>query len=82
VASRPAGTTGRFRVQITAVRTPAAAAAVAAKLKTKGLDAVTVEEDGLFKVRVGDYATRPEAVAVVPDLKAKLGGSPFVVAEP
>jgi SPOR domain len=41
-----------------------------------------VEEGGLFKVRVGDYATRPEAVAVLPDLKAKLGGSPFVVAEP
>jgi hypothetical protein len=43
---------------------------------------VTVEEGGLYKVRVGDYATRPEAVAVLPDLKARLGGSPFVVAEP
>jgi cell division septation protein DedD len=82
VASRPAGSTGRFRVQITAVRTPAAAAAVAARLKAQGLVPVTVEEGGLFKVRVGDYPTRPEAVAVLPDLKAKLGGSPFVVAEP
>ena len=80
--SRPAGSTGRFRVQITAVRTPAAAAAVAARLKAQGLAPVTVEEGGLFKVRVGNYATRPEAVAVLPDLKAKLGGSPFVVAEP
>jgi septal ring-binding cell division protein DamX len=43
---------------------------------------VTVEEGGLFKVRVGDYATRAEAAAALPDLKAKLGGSPFVVAEP
>jgi hypothetical protein len=43
---------------------------------------VTVEEGGLFKVRVGDYATRAEAAAVLPDLKAQLGGSPFVVAEP
>jgi cell division septation protein DedD len=82
VASRPAGSTGRFRVQITAVRTPAAAAAVVARLKAQGLVPVTVEEGGLFKVRVGNYATRPEAVAVLPDLKAKLGGSPFVVAEP
>jgi hypothetical protein len=82
VASRPAGSTVRFRVQITAVRTPAAAAAVAARLKAQGLASVTVEEGGLFKVRVGDYPTRPEAVAVLPDLKARLGGSPFVVAEP
>jgi cell division septation protein DedD len=82
VASRPAGSTGRFRVQITAVRTAAAAAAVAARLRAQGLTAVTVEEGGLYKVRVGDYATRPEAVAVLPDLKARLGGSPFVVAEP
>jgi len=82
VASRPAASTGRFRVQITAVRTPAAAAAVTARLKAQGLTSVTVEEGGLFKVRVGDYPTRPEAVAVLPDLKARLGGSPFVVAEP
>jgi hypothetical protein len=82
VASRPAGSTVRFRVQITAVRTPAAAAAVTARLRAQGLTAVTVEEGGLFKVRVGDYPTRPEAVAVLPNLKAKLGGSPFVVAEP
>jgi sporulation related protein len=81
VASRPAGS-GRFRVQITAVRSPATAAALAAKLKAQGLTPVTVEEGGLFKVRVGDYATRAEAIAVLPDLKAQLGGSPFVVAEP
>ena len=82
VATRPAGSTGRFRVQITAVRTPAAAAALVARLKAQGLVAVAVEDGGFFKVRVGDYATRPEAVAVLPDLKAQLGGSPFVVAEP
>jgi cell division septation protein DedD len=82
VSSRPAGSIGRFRVQITAVRTPAAAAAAAARLKARGLVPVTVEEGGLFKVRVGDYATRPEAAAALPDLKTKLGGTPFVVAEP
>jgi hypothetical protein len=82
VASRPAGSTGRFRVQITAVSSPTTAAALAARLKARGLTPVTVEEGGLFKVRVGDYATRAEAAAVLPDLKAQLGGSPFVVAEP
>ena len=82
VPSRPTGSAARFRVQITAVRSPSAAAAAAARLQAQGLTPVTTEEGGLFKVRVGDYATRPEAVAALPDLKAKLGGSPFVVAEP
>ena len=82
MASQPAGSTARYRVQITAVRTAASAAGIAAKLKAQGLTVVTVEEGGLFKVRVGDFPTRPEAAAVLPDLKARLGGSPFVVAEP
>jgi DNA polymerase III subunit delta len=76
-----AASTGRFRIQITAVRSAATAASLTARLKAKGLTPVTVEEGGLFKVRVGDYPTRPDAVAALPDLKAKLGGSPFVVAE-
>jgi cell division septation protein DedD len=80
--SRPAGPAGRFRVQITAVRASGTAEALAARLRRQGLVPVVVQEGGLYKVRVGDYATRPEAVAVLPELKAKLGGSPFVVAEP
>ena len=76
----PAG--GRFRVQITAVGTAAAADAIARKLGARGLAAVTVQEGGLYKVRVGNYASRAEAVAALPKIKAKLGGSPFVVAEP
>jgi hypothetical protein len=43
---------------------------------------VTVEEGGLYKVRVGSYASKAEAGAAIPEIKAKLGGSPFVVAEP
>ncbi|MBA3444712.1 MAG: SPOR domain-containing protein [Gemmatimonadales bacterium] len=82
VASRPAQTTGRFRVQVTAVRVPATAQALADRLRKQGLTPVIVQEAGLHKVRVGDYATRPEAAAALPDLKAKLGGSLFVVAEP
>jgi cell division septation protein DedD len=71
----------RYRVQITAVRSSATAQSVANKLKSRGFDVVTVEEAGLYKVRVGDYATKAEAVAAVPEIKAKLGGSPFVVTE-
>jgi cell division protein FtsN len=73
---------GRFRSQVTAVRTAAAADAIAKKLSARGLAAVAVEEGGLYKVRVGSYASKAEAVAAIPEIKAKLGGSPFVVAEP
>ena len=55
---------------------------MAERLSKQGLSPVVVEEGGLYKVRVGDYATKAEALAALPDLKAKLGGSPFVVAEP
>jgi DNA polymerase III subunit delta len=82
--ARPAPTPtpgGRFRVQITAVRTAAAADGIAKDLNARGLAAVTVEEGGLYKVRVGNFASRSEAAAAVPEIKAKLGGSPFVVAE-
>jgi hypothetical protein len=43
---------------------------------------VIVQEMGLYKVRIGDYATKPEAIAALPALKAKLGAGLFVVAEP
>jgi cell division septation protein DedD len=76
--SRPAG---HFRIQITAVRTAAAAEAIANKLKNRGFSPITVQEGGLYKVRLGSYATKAEAVAVLPEIKAKLGGSPFVVTE-
>ncbi len=82
VATPPAQTRGRFRVQVTAVRVPATAQALADRLRKQGLTPVIVQEGGLYKVRVGDYATRLEAAAVLPDLRAKLGGSLFVVAEP
>jgi cell division protein FtsN len=67
---------------VSAVRSAAAAEATVARLKAQGLNAVAVEDGGLYKVRVGSYTTRPEAVADLPTIKAKLGGSPFVVAEP
>jgi len=80
-AGQPAAE-GRYRVQITAVRDVSTARSVAAKLKIKGfLSVVTVEEGGLYKVRVGNYATKAEAIAALPGIKARLGGSPFVVSE-
>jgi cell division septation protein DedD len=82
VAQKAPARAGRFKIQVTAVRTAAAAEASAAKIKARGLSVTTTQEGGLYKVRVGSYATRAEAVAAVPDVKAKLGGSPFVVAEP
>jgi cell division septation protein DedD len=73
------GTT-HYRIQLTAVRSQATAQSLANKLKAKGFHPITVEEGGLFKVRIGDYASKAEAAAAVPQIKAKLGGSPFVVA--
>jgi cell division protein FtsN len=64
------------------VRTAAAANDIAKKLSARGLAAVVVEDAGLYKVRVGNYSTKAAAVAAVPEIKTKLGGSPFVVAEP
>jgi DNA polymerase-3 subunit delta len=80
-APRPTAGGTHFRIQITAVRSPATARSMATRLKSRGFDVVTVEEGGLYKVRVGEYPTKADAIAALPDIKAKLGGSPFVVAE-
>ena len=73
---------GSFHIQVSAVRTASAAQTMVAKLKGRGLSAMFVEDGGLYKVRVGTYSTRAEAVAALPGVKSKLGGSPFVVAGP
>ncbi|HET6836788.1 MAG TPA: SPOR domain-containing protein [Gemmatimonadales bacterium] len=77
-AARPGS---RYRVQITAVRSAGTARSIATRLKSRGFNVVTVEEGGLYKVRVGDYSTKTDAAAAVPGIKAQLGGSPFVVME-
>jgi len=71
-----------YRVQIAAVATKAAADAAARKVAPLGLTVVTRQEGGLHKVRVGEYHSRTEAQNAAAGLKAKLGGTPFVVAEP
>jgi hypothetical protein len=77
-AAQPA----RFRIQVAAVATPGAADDAASKAEGLGFPAVIVRERGLYKVRAGAFATRQEAQAAVSKLKARIGGSPFVVAEP
>ena len=79
---RPAAPPPRFRVQVAAVATPGAADDAASKAEGLGFPAVIVRERGLYKVRAGEFATRQEAQAAVAKLKARIGGSPFVVAEP
>jgi hypothetical protein len=43
---------------------------------------VVRDTSGLFKVRVGRYATREEALLTQQRLRTRLGGQPFVVEEP
>ena len=78
----PADQPVRFRVQVSAVATPGAADEAADRVEQLGYPAVIVRERGLYKVRAGAFATRGEAQAAIARLKAGLGGSPFVVAEP
>ncbi|HUR95743.1 MAG TPA: SPOR domain-containing protein [Gemmatimonadales bacterium] len=80
-SSVPAGRT-TYRVQIAAVATRKGAEDAARKARPLGLTMVTVEEKGLYKVRLGEYRTREAAQTAAASLKAKLGGSPFVVAGP
>jgi cell division septation protein DedD len=52
-------------------------------LRASGYDDTHVARtpDGLFKVRVGRYANRDDALRVAAEVKQRLGGSPFVVEE-
>jgi cell division septation protein DedD len=83
-APRPAAAPAKtvYRVQIAAIASRKAADAAARKARPLGLTVITLEQNGLYKVRVGEYPTREAAQTAASSLKAKLGGSPFVVAEP
>ena len=70
-----------YRVQVAAGATAGAADDAASKAEAAGYKAVIIRDRGYYKVRVGEFATRQDAQAAVPKLKAKVGGSPFVVAE-
>jgi cell division septation protein DedD len=76
----PAGT-GKFTVQVAAASTEAAAQSTSTALRNAGYDPHIVREGGFIKVRVGRFGTRAEAVAAASQVRAKMGGSPFVVEE-
>jgi cell division septation protein DedD len=76
----PSAGRAAFQVQIAAIATASGAEDAARKTRALGYKTVTVKEKGLYKVRAGGFATRAEAQAAAARIKAKLGGSPFVVA--
>ncbi len=65
-------------VQVVAANTQAAADQALAKARKAGFRGAVAREGGFFKVRLGPYASRAEAQAAAPRVKAKLGGAPFV----
>jgi cell division septation protein DedD len=69
-----------YRVQVVAANTQEVADEMLARAKKAGFSGIVVKDGGYFKVRLGEYATRAEASAAATKVKAKLGGSPFVVA--
>jgi len=81
--SKPVGAarTG-FAVQVGAVNSQAAADKLTGSLQTAGFTPYIVKDGALFKVRAGPYPDRAKAQAAAAQVRAKLGGSPFVVKEP
>jgi cell division septation protein DedD len=72
-----------YAVQVLAVKSATQVDEMLTRLKVMGFDARVVRDtSGLFKVRVGRYATREEAVQALRRLKTRLGGQPFVVEQP
>jgi cell division septation protein DedD len=72
-----------YTVQVLAVKSAAQVDEMLTRLKVMGFDARVVRDStGFFKVRVGHYLTREEAVRSQRRLKQKVGGQPFVVDEP
>lgn len=82
-ASSPDSGKTTYAVQVLAVKSAADVDALLTRLKVMGYEGRVVRDStGFFKVRVGHYATRPEAIRAQGQLKARLGGQPFVVSEP
>jgi hypothetical protein len=80
--AKPPPTT-TYAVQVLAVKSAAQVDEMLTRLKVMGFDARVVRDtSGLFKVRVGRYATHEDATQAQRRLKTRLGGQPFVVEEP
>ena len=69
-----------YRVQIVAANTQDVADEMLNRAKKAGFSGIVVKDGGYFKVRLGEYSTRAEANAAAAKIKAKLGGTPYVVA--
>src|SRR4030095_977015 len=67
-----------YRVQVASVESRKSAEDAAKKARSLGMTVVTVQDKGLYKVRVGEYRTREAAQTAATSLKPRLGGSPFV----
>ena len=75
-------TAAGYYVQISAVLTQAAADTEIARVRRAGYEAAAVKEGGYLKIRAGAFRTRADAQAALAQLKAKLGGRPFLVRVP
>lgn len=72
-----------FAVQVAAVQSAATADQLVKRLKAAGHEARVLKgDDGLLRVRVGRFPDRASALAAAQKMKSRLGGSPYVVAEP
>lgn len=80
VAAPPPVVPDAYRVQIVAANSLEAADEMLDRAKKAGFKGLIVREGAFYKVRLGEYATRAEATAAAAKVKAKLGGSPYVVA--
>ncbi len=80
--TKPTGAAATYAVQVLAVKSATQVDDMLTRLKVMGFDARVVRDtSGLFKVRVGRYATRDEAAQAQRRLRTRLGGQPFVVEE-
>jgi len=74
-ATASAATRGAWTVQVAAFKTKAEGERLVSSLKARGHEARVIEPFGsgatLYRVRIGFYATRADAVAVVAKLKAQ-----------
>ena len=78
-ASAPSG---RFTVQVAAVRTDREEQGVLRALRASGFEGrVVAGDDGFRRIRVGGYATEAEASSAALRLRPVVGGRPFVVRE-
>ena len=80
---KPPTATRIYAVQVLAVKSAAQVDDMLTRLRVMGFDARVVRDtSGLFKVRVGRYATRDEAQRTQQRLRTRVGGQSFVVEEP